>query len=84
MSRQEISDFAIFEFANQRLIILNHQSVVPMPPGCYVSQKEYKRNGQETEHGHIERHITKTERKETLSMSYEKSCQGAAGEKFLR
>lgn len=41
-----------------------------MLPGCYVFQKEYERNGQDPEHGHIERHITKTERKETLSMSY--------------
>ena len=64
--------------------MLNHQSVVPVLPGCYVFQKEYERNGQDPEHGHIERHITKTERKETLSMSYEKSCQIAAGEKFLR
>ena len=48
------------------------------------SPKEYERNEQDPEHGHIERHITKTERKETLSMSYEKSCQDAAGEKFLR
>lgn len=55
-----------------------------MLSGCYVSQKEYERNEQDPEHGHIERHITKTERKETLSMSYEKSCQDAAGEKFLK
>ena len=67
-----------------QVVILNHQSVVPMLPGCYVFTKEYKRNEQDPEHGHIERHITKTERKETLSMSYEKSCQDAAGEKFLR
>lgn len=46
-------------------------------------QMEYERNEQDPEHGHIERHITKTERKETLSMSFEKSCSKiAAGEKF--
>lgn len=39
------------------------------PVGCFHAfrmlcslQKEYKRNGQDPEHGHIERHITNTER----------------------
>ena len=47
-------------------------------------QMEYERNEQDPEYGHIERHITKTERKETLSMSFEKSCSKiAAGGKIL-
>ena len=61
---------------------VNYQSVVPMLLGCYVLSKGIEWDGQDPEHGHIERHITKTERKETLSMSYEISCQGAAGENF--
>ena len=63
---------------------LNHQSVVLVFSGCYVLSKGIEWDGQDPEHGHIERHITKTERKERLSMSYEKSCPIAAGEKFLR
>ena len=50
------------------MVILNHQSVVPMLPGCYVFPKEYKRNEQDPEHGHIERHLLEEENEKLMKL----------------